>query len=79
MKTFKELTEAKVTVDPSPWSNSNSGKTPRGQGNWAFSYDRRGRGDKIFFAPGNITYDKARAWAIEKAKKDNKTVIYTMA
>lgn len=43
------------------------GRKPRGEGFWAFQFYKGGK-DTIEFAPGEMTYAKAKKWAITAAR-----------
>lgn len=49
------------------------GRKPRGEGCWAFQFFKAfglcGGSDTIEFAPAEMTYAKAKRWAIARAKE----------
>lgn len=70
-------TDASVTVNTDPWSRANSGKKPRGYGNWAFAYSGNADINDVFFFNGN--FEDCKKKAIEKAKSEGKTTIYVLS
>ena len=73
---FKELfTESKIYVDTSNFEAAH-GRSPRGKGGWAFSYDKGARGDDVIFISGS--YTDAKKQMLKKAKQDNQTTVYVL-
>ena len=70
---------SKVTVIASLWSRNNNGKSPKGEGCWAFSIgDKSGYDDasKAFFVYG--TYAEAKKAASKEAISQGKDIIYVL-
>jgi hypothetical protein len=44
------------------------GRKPRGEAHWAFQF-YKGGSDTIAFAPSELSYGKAKQWAIAKAQE----------
>lgn len=56
-----------MTIDTTEYEFSH-GKKPRGTGSWAFMFRRNGAWTTEF-APGQLTYSAAKAWAKQNGKR----------
>ena len=52
------------------------GKSPKGKGMWAFSYDNKGN-DPIF-TPSAMSFADASKWIKDKAKEDKKDIVFVL-
>lgn len=76
MKENKSLKEAAFKVDDSRYRRAHKKAPDKKNGrNWVF-YLNRDRSDEPMFAPGNMNYTDAVAWAKEKALAAGKNIIY---
>ena len=65
----------RVSVDYSPYKRVH-GKSPRGFGTWAFSFNNKG--DNQFFTPGPMNLNQAIKWAKDKAVSAGAYSVYVL-
>ena len=65
----------RVSVDDSPYKRVH-GKSPRGFGTWAFSFNNKG--DNQFFTPGPMNLNQAIKWAKDKAVSAGAYSVYVL-
>ena len=67
--------ETTEKVDYSPYKRVH-GKSPRGFGTWAFSFNNKG--DNQFFTPGPMNLNQAIKWAKDKAVSAGAYSVYVL-